>query len=100
MDEMHQITENYGFDESEAFEIFQDRPVFWLLIKQLTILKKAISTEKYSSIKIHNGFAHLPKYELIKLKDHENDPCVEQLLCALAEFVEVLVKSLKRCCIT
>jgi hypothetical protein len=83
LEEMASLSSAYGFDDKEAFEVFRDRPPFWLLKKQLTILQRAIRPEKFHSIRIRNGFSHLPKYELIK--NRERSPTVEQLVCCLAE---------------
>jgi tetratricopeptide (TPR) repeat protein/ribosomal protein S18 len=83
LEEINSLSSSYGFDDKEAFEIFRDRPPFWLLRKQLTILLRAIRPEKFHSIPIKTGFSHLPKYELIKTKG--KTPTIEQLVCCLAE---------------
>jgi tetratricopeptide (TPR) repeat protein len=83
LEEINSLSSAYGFDDKEAFEIFRDRPPFWLLRKQLTILLRAIRPEKFHSIPIKTGFSHLPKYELIKAKG--KTPTIEQLVCSLAE---------------
>ncbi len=69
VEEIQSISYAYGFDDKEAFEIFADRPPFWLLKKQLTILHRAIPPEKFHAIRLHHGFKHLPRYELIKTKN-------------------------------